>query len=77
MISSWMQIKKRNKKVALQYAIEMERKWWSHLIHSFQVLENVRKPKKSFHPEAVTMFLCTNDSVVDDKDDDEMDVESS
>ena len=31
--------------------------------------------KKSFHLEAVTMFLCTNDSVVDDNDDDEMDVE--
>ena len=31
--------------------------------------------KKSFHLEAVAMFLCTNDSVVDDNDDDEMDVE--
>ena len=40
-----------------------------------QGLENVPRPKKNFHPEAVAMFLCTNDSVVDDNDDDEMDVD--
>ena len=38
-------------------------------------LENVRRPKKSFHPEAVAMFFSTNDSVVDDNDGGEMDVE--
>ena len=40
-----------------------------------QGLENVRRPKKSFHPEGVAMFLCTNDFVVDDSDDDKMHVE--
>ena len=45
---------------------------WSIHLKSWKMFEG---QKKSFHTEAVTMFLCTNDSAVDDNDADEMDVE--